>query len=257
MTRAQLEETAADSWTAEHQRRAALYDVERAMLPRLNSERVGLGTRSHVRCARAVEELRDSLVGVGMAQHVRLEVGAIGIIGAIAAARGGIEFVGDRRDDERILILDRVLADLFDDFERQRAAVVSIALESNHPAARPHFVCVGAPGDREIDVSGRSVGQHREDRRIAGVVLMRIESLSAGAFGAKLAPFVGFTIHLFCVPPLSKKPCATRHDECKPAKAHYLMFYSHTRSIVRALRTNAHSRNSETPNRERQSLYGG
>src|SRR5579862_575014 len=204
MTRAQLEETAADSWTAEHQRRAALYDVERAMLPRLNSERVGLGTRNHVRCARAVEELRDSLVGVGMAQHVRLEVGAIGIVGAIAAARGRIEFVGDRRDDERILILDWVLADLFNYVERQRAVIIRITLESNHPAARPHFVCVGAPGNREIDVSGRSVGQHRENRRIAGVVLMRIESLAAAAFRAMLAALMGFTIHLFFEPPCQR-----------------------------------------------------
>ena len=113
----QLEHSAADARTAEHQRRAALHDVERAMLPRLDSVRVSLGADDQVGRARTVEQLRDSLVRVRMADHVGFEVRAIGIVGAIAAAGGGVELLVDGGDDERILIRDRVLADLLDDFE--------------------------------------------------------------------------------------------------------------------------------------------
>ncbi len=113
----ELEQSAPDAGAAEHQRRAALHDVERAMLPRLDSPRVRLGTDDQVGSARAVEQLGDSLIRVRMAQRQGFEVCAIGIVGAIAAALGSVEFFGDSRDDERILICDRVLADLFDHFE--------------------------------------------------------------------------------------------------------------------------------------------
>jgi hypothetical protein len=70
-----------------------------------------------------------------MAQHVRLEIRAIGIVGAVAAARGGVELLVDGRNNKRILIGNRVLADLLDDFERQRAAFIGETFESNHAAA--------------------------------------------------------------------------------------------------------------------------
>ena len=87
------------------------------MLPRLDSVGVGLGAEDQIGSARTVEELGDSLVRVGMAEHVGFEPGAIRIVGAIAAAGGGVEFLVDRGDDEWILICDRVLADLLDDLE--------------------------------------------------------------------------------------------------------------------------------------------
>ena len=178
-----LKSPAADARTAEHQRRAALHDVERAMLARLDSVGVTLGADDQVGRARTVEQLRDSLVGVRMAEHVGLEERAIGIVGAIAAASGGVEFLIDSGDDERILICDWVLADLLDDLERQRAAVVGEALESDHPAPRPYFVRVGPPRDREIDeIGGGRLGEQRENGRVAGIILMRIESLAAAAF---------------------------------------------------------------------------
>ena len=120
----------------------------------------------------------------------------IGIVGAISAARGGVEFLVDGGDDERILVCDRVVADLLDDLERQRAAFVGEAFESNHPAPRPHLISVGAPGDHEIDViGGGSLRQQRKDRRVAGIILMRVESLAAGAFRSMLAQQIGFAIH--------------------------------------------------------------
>ena len=202
VARVQLEQPAAHARTAEYQRRAALHDVERAVLPRLDSPRVGLGADDEVGRARTVEELRDALVSVGMAQHVGLEVRAIGIVGMIAAARGGVEFVGDGGDEERILIGDRILADLLHHLKGERAACVGEALEANHPAARPHFVGVGAPGDREIDVVGLGLGEHREDGGVAGIVLMRIEPIAGEPFGSEFARLIGIAIHLF-----SESPC--------------------------------------------------
>ena len=52
----QLEQSAAHAWTAEDQRRAALHDVERAMLPRLDSPGVGLGADDDIGRARAIEQ---------------------------------------------------------------------------------------------------------------------------------------------------------------------------------------------------------
>ena len=126
----------------------------------------------------------------------------------IAAARGGVELLVDSGDDKRILICDRVLADLLDDFERQRAAVVGEALESNHPAPRPHFVrvFVVAPRDHEIDeVGGGSLGEQREDGRVAGIVLMRIESLATAALRSVFAQLDRIRDSSFFEPPLSKK----------------------------------------------------
>ena len=117
LARAQLEQSTAHARTAEHQRRAGLHHVERAMLPRLDSIGVGLGAEDDIGSARTVEELGDSLVRVGMAEDVGFEPGAIWIVGAIAAAGGGVEFLVDSGDDEWVLICDRVAADLLDDFE--------------------------------------------------------------------------------------------------------------------------------------------
>ena len=74
--------------------------------------------------------------------HVGLEVRAIWIVGRIAAAGGGVQFLADSGYDERILIRDRVFADLLHHLKGERAAVVGKALEANHPAARPNFVRV-------------------------------------------------------------------------------------------------------------------
>ena len=201
------------------------------MLSRLDAVGVTLGADDQVGGARTVEELRDSLVRVWMAEHVGLEERAIGVVGAIAAARGGVELLINSGDDKRILIGDRVLADLLDHLKRQRAEGVGEAFESNHPATRPYFVRVCAPGDREIDeVGGGRLGEQREDSRVTGVVLMRVESLATAAFRSMLAQIVGFVIHVFSHFSLSKKPCATRHDECKPVTAHYIMFCSHPRA---------------------------
>src|SRR5271166_3909851 len=54
------------------QRRARLHHVERAMLPRLDAIGVGLGTYHDVRRARAVEKLRDTLIGEWMRHEMRL-----------------------------------------------------------------------------------------------------------------------------------------------------------------------------------------
>ncbi len=203
--RVQLEESTADARTAEYQRRPALHDVERAMLPRLDAVGVALGADDEVGRTRTVEELRDSLVRVRMAQNVRLEERAIGVVGAVAAARGGLELLINSGDDERILISDGVLADLFDHLERQRTVGVGEAFESNHPASRPYFVRVRAPRDHKIDeVGGGSLGQQREDGRVAGIVLMRIESLATAALGSMLAQIVRFGIHLFSTSPCQK-----------------------------------------------------
>ena len=114
---AQLEASRAHCGTAEHQRRAALHDVERAMLPGLDSICICLRTDREIGHARAVEELRDSLVSIRMTQHLRLEVGAIGIAGWVAAALGGVQFFFDCGNDKWILVCDRVDADLFDNLE--------------------------------------------------------------------------------------------------------------------------------------------
>ena len=63
----QLEHPATDARPAEHQRRTALHDVERAVLARLDSVGVSLGADDQIGRARTVEQLRDSLVRVRMA----------------------------------------------------------------------------------------------------------------------------------------------------------------------------------------------
>ena len=57
-----------------------------------------------------------------MRQRMRLEVGAIRIVGGISAAARRVEFFGDRRDRERILPRNRIVADLLDHLEAERAA---------------------------------------------------------------------------------------------------------------------------------------
>src|SRR6266478_1091115 len=110
MAAAQLETTGTHSGTAEDQWRAALNDVERAMLPGLDSICIRFGADHEIGRARTVEELRDSLVSIGMTQHVWLEVGAVGISGRIAALFGGGEFLFNSGNDKWILICDWVRA---------------------------------------------------------------------------------------------------------------------------------------------------
>ena len=85
----------------------------------------------------------------------------------------------------------------------KRAAFIGEAFVSNHPAPRPDFVRVGAPGHHEIDVIGRrSLGEQREDRRVAGIILMRIESLATAAFRSMFPQPAGFVIHLTAILPV-------------------------------------------------------
>src|SRR5260370_30042338 len=112
------------------------------MLAGLDTVRVGFGTDDQIWGSGTIEQLRDSFVRIGMAQHVRLEVGAVRVGGRVATARGGVQLVIYSGDDKWILIRDRVRADLFDHLERQRAVLIGEALEANHPAPRPDFVGV-------------------------------------------------------------------------------------------------------------------
>ncbi len=56
-------------------------------------------------------------------------------------------------------------------------------------------------------IGRRSLGEQREDRRVAGIILMRIEALAAAAFRSMLA-LDGFAIHL--MPNLLVKNIAPR-----------------------------------------------
>src|SRR6266851_2762093 len=187
---AQLETPRTHSGPAEQQRRAALYDVERAMLPGLDSICIRLGADREIGSARAVEELCDSLVSIGMTQYVRLEVGAIGVVGRVTAPIGGVEFLFDRGNDKRILVCYRVHADLFDNLERERAAFIGEALETNHPAPRPDLVRIIAPGRNQIDlIRSRSFREQSEDRSIARFVLMGVEALAGQPLGPEFPRF--------------------------------------------------------------------
>ncbi len=45
-------------------------------------------------------------------------------------------------------------------------------------------------------IGRRGLGEQREDRRVAGIILMRIESLATAAFRSMFPQLAGFVIHL-------------------------------------------------------------
>src|SRR5690606_14355063 len=59
------------------------------------------------------------------------------------------------------------------------------AREAHHAAPRPHLVRPVTVGDDEIGVLARTgVGEQREDGAVAGFLLLRVQSLAAGALRA-------------------------------------------------------------------------
>src|SRR5262249_53931326 len=153
----------ADAWTGEGERRPRLHDVERAVLPGLKAEGVALRADDQVGGVGAVEELRDALVRVRVAELRRLDEGAVYVLGRVAGRRGRLQLLGAGGDGRVALIGDRIDADLLDDGEH-RLTVAATTLEAHHAACRPDLVGALPAGDDEVDLIGDlSVAQQRED----------------------------------------------------------------------------------------------
>src|SRR5262249_8619542 len=110
-------------------------NIERTVLPRLEPICVSLGADDQVRPPRAVENLRDALVGVGMRQNLGLEKSTVRIAGAVPAASRGLQRFFDRGARERGLVGEWVLADLLDHPESQWSSRLGVAFEPDHAPA--------------------------------------------------------------------------------------------------------------------------
>src|SRR6202050_1418894 len=163
----------------ENQWRARLDHIERTMLPGLEAIGISLRTHHQIGAARAIEELRDSFVGERMTQRVRFEKSEVGIFRRMIARGGGAKFIFDSRDGERILIGDRVVADLLDHLKLKIAGFIRITLEANHSARRPHLVRAIAPSRDEVGVISRwRLAEQRRYSSITGLVLIGIQPLT-------------------------------------------------------------------------------
>jgi hypothetical protein len=64
------------------------------------------------------------------------------------------------------------------------SGVIDIALEADHPASSPNFICAIAPGSDEVNMlARRSLVQQRGNGAIAGLVLIGIEALTLETLG--------------------------------------------------------------------------
>src|SRR3989442_832063 len=121
------------------------------MLAKLETESVTLRTDHQIGRERAVEELRDTLVGIRVTDLPRFNESLVDILRRMAARRCGLQLFRAGGDARMALIADRVLADLLDDRKFQPVAAQN-ALEADQATACPHFVRPLPAGNHQVDL---------------------------------------------------------------------------------------------------------